>query len=42
MGCNCNGNCKDYGKPGCLCALRDNLKRAQSEYVEEPGADKPD
>ncbi|WP_269446469.1 hypothetical protein [Methanocella arvoryzae] len=33
MGCNCGGNCKNYGKPGCLCALRD--QKALTETADD-------
>ncbi|HMK48225.1 MAG TPA: hypothetical protein VK436_16500 [Methanocella sp.] len=37
MGCKCDENCKNYGKPGCLCALRE--RTARRETVEGSGAE---
>lgn len=33
MECKCNGNCKNYGKPGCKCAIKD--KNAMRESLAD-------
>jgi hypothetical protein len=35
MECECNGNCENYGKPGCKCANRDKnnlIKKLEEEH----------